>query len=71
MKVLITGISGMVGSHLAEYILANHRSVEVHGLTRWRSPLDHLLHVKEKVVLHHADLRDLNSSYCVVTQDQT
>ena len=61
MKVLITGISGMVGSHLAEYILANHRSVEVHGLTRWRSPLDHLLHVKEKVVLHHADLRDLNS----------
>ena len=61
MKVLITGISGMVGSHLAEHILDNHSSVEVHGVTRWRSPLEHVHHIKSKVTLHHADLRDLNS----------
>lgn len=34
MRILITGITGMVGSHLAEYILASHPGVEVHGLIR-------------------------------------
>ncbi|MGE0472995.1 MAG: GDP-mannose 4,6-dehydratase [Nitrospirales bacterium] len=61
MKVLITGISGMVGSHLAEYILADHPDVEIHGLIRWRTPLEHLVAIKERVTLHYADLRDLHS----------
>ena len=33
-NVLITGISGMVGSHLADYILEN-TDWQVHGLMRW------------------------------------
>lgn len=41
MKVLITGIAGFAGSHLAEYILARG-DVEVYGLVRWRSKLDNL-----------------------------
>ena len=41
MKAFITGISGMVGSHLAEYLLEN-TDWEIHGLIRWRSPLDNL-----------------------------
>jgi GDPmannose 4,6-dehydratase/GDP-4-dehydro-6-deoxy-D-mannose reductase len=61
MKVLITGITGMVGSHLAEYILTNHASVEVHGLIRWRSPLDNIRDIQSRIRLHHAELRDLNS----------
>jgi len=61
MKVLITGITGMVGSHLADYILDNHPSVEVHGLIRWRSPLDNIKGILHKVALYHAELRDLNS----------
>ena len=61
MKVLITGITGMVGSHLAEYVLHNHPSVEVHGLIRWRSPLDNIRDVQSNLVLHLAELRDLNS----------
>jgi GDP-mannose 4,6-dehydratase len=61
MKVLITGITGMVGSHLADYILDNHPSVEVHGLIRWRSPLDNVRHIQSKITLHEAELRDLNS----------
>lgn len=61
MKVLITGITGMVGSHLAEYILAHHPGVEVHGLIRWRSPLDNIRTIKNKITLHQAELRDLNS----------
>ncbi len=61
MKVLITGITGMVGSHLAEYILAEHPDAEVHGLVRWRSPMDNIAHLTGKVQLHLAELRDLHS----------
>ncbi len=41
MKVLITGITGFAGSHLAEYLIARG-DVEVYGLVRWRSKLDNL-----------------------------
>ena len=61
MNVLITGITGMVGSHLADYILDNHPSVKVHGIVRWRSPLDNIRNILSDITLHYADLRDLNS----------
>lgn len=61
MKVLITGITGMVGSHLAEYILSRQPGVEVHGLIRWRSPLDNIRGILPRIALHPAELRDLNS----------
>lgn len=61
MKVLITGITGMVGSHLADYILAEHPGVEVHGMLRWRSPLENIQHLQGKISLHYGDLRDLMS----------
>ena len=35
LKILITGVTGMVGSHLADYVLNNHRDVEVHAVLRW------------------------------------
>ena len=47
MKALITGITGFVGSHLAEYILENHPDVEVAGLIRWRSPKDHIVGIED------------------------
>ena len=37
MRVLITGITGFVGSHLAEYLLSTVSDVELFGLRRWRS----------------------------------
>jgi GDP-mannose 4,6-dehydratase len=70
MKVLITGISGMVGSHLAEYILADHPEVDLHGLIRWRTPLDHLVAIKDRIALHYGDLRDLNSLIVVIKKVQ-
>lgn len=70
MKVLITGITGMVGSHLAEYILADHPEVDLHGLIRWRTPLDHLLAIKDRIALHYGDLRDLNSLIVVIKKIQ-
>ena len=42
MRVLITGVTGMAGSHLAEYVLAQHPDATVLGTYRWRSKLDNL-----------------------------
>jgi len=42
LRVLITGTTGMAGSHLAEYLLA-HEEVEVFGTYRWRSKMDNLM----------------------------
>jgi GDPmannose 4,6-dehydratase/GDP-4-dehydro-6-deoxy-D-mannose reductase len=61
MRILITGITGMVGSHLAEYVLAHHPGTEVHGLVRWRSPRDNIRAIQRRVCLHEGELRDLSS----------
>ena len=42
MRVLITGVTGMAGSHLAEYLLAEHPDVAVYGTLRWRSRMENL-----------------------------
>ena len=60
MKVLITGITGFVGSHLAEYILSLNAGHEVFGLCRWRSPKDNLENTYNRVHLLEADLGDLS-----------
>lgn len=59
MKILITGITGFVGSHLAEYILAQDKHHKVYGLCRWRSPKDNLADIYNKVSLLETDLLDL------------
>lgn len=62
-RAFITGLTGMVGSHLADYLLA-HTDWEIYGMCRWRSPLDNIRHLvplinkKERVHLIYADLRD-------------
>lgn len=66
VRALITGITGMVGSHLAEYLI-EHTDWEVHGMTRWRSPLDNLerlvplINSKTRAYLRYGDLRDEGS----------
>lgn len=61
-SALITGITGSGGSYLAEYIVNNHPDVEVHGISRWHSTtIDNLSLIRDKVVLHEADLMDFGS----------
>jgi GDP-4-dehydro-6-deoxy-D-mannose reductase len=60
MRVLITGITGFVGSHLAEYAL--DQGAQVFGSVRWRSKMENIEHLRERVTLVHSDLRDLNSA---------
>jgi len=59
VRVLITGITGFVGSHLAEYALA--QGAEVIGSLRWRSKTEHIEHLRDRVTLVESDLRDLLS----------
>jgi len=59
MRVLITGITGFVGSHMAEYALA--KGAQVFGSTRWRSKTDNIEHLRSKVTFIESDLRDLSS----------
>jgi GDP-mannose 4,6-dehydratase len=61
-RVLITGVTGFVGSHLCDYITAYHPSTEIHGLVRWRSPLDNIAHLpSEAIALEYGDLHDQGS----------
>jgi len=59
----ISGITGMVGSHLADYLIEN-TDWDVHGLIRWRSPLDNIsqqikeINSKKRIKLFYGDLRD-------------
>lgn len=61
MRVLITGITGFVGSHLAEYVLGLNEGHDVYGICRWRSPRENLTKVYNKVTLLEGDLTDLGS----------
>ncbi|HVN32389.1 MAG TPA: GDP-mannose 4,6-dehydratase [Thermoanaerobaculaceae bacterium] len=58
MRVLITGISGFVGLHLAEHLLASHPEVELVGLRRWRSEMPVVPALTPAVRIMEGDLLD-------------
>ena len=65
-RALITGVTGMVGSHLLDYLIDN-TDWDVWGMLRWRSPLDNIAHHidrmnrNDRINLVYADLRDTMS----------
>ncbi len=69
-KVLITGITGFVGSHLADYILASFPKVQIFGLARWRSPTDNIRHILDKITLEFGDLLDLSSLRAILLRQR-
>lgn len=70
-KALITGITGMVGSHLADYLIEN-TDWEIYGVCRWRSPLDNVSQLiervnnKDRIYFDYADLNDEISLITVI-----
>jgi GDP-4-dehydro-6-deoxy-D-mannose reductase len=61
LRVLITGITGFAGSHLAEYVLAEHPGTEVFGTMRWRSRTENIRGIESKIQLLECDIRDQSS----------
>jgi len=65
-RALITGITGMVGSHLADFLLASTKW-DVFGMCRWRSPMDNVEHLvdrvnrKDRLYFIYGDLNDMVS----------
>ena len=65
-KVFITGITGMVGSHMTDYLIKK-TNWKIYGLYRWDEKLDNLNHhiktINEdsRIKLLYGDLSDFNS----------
>jgi len=65
-RALITGITGMVGSHLTDYLL-EQTNWDIYGMYRWRSPLNNIEHLLERInkkgriFLMNGDLDDYGS----------
>ena len=69
MGCLITGITGFVGSHLADYLL-KETNADINGLTRWRYPKDNVLHLvdNDRIIFQHGDLTDFSSLYKILNK---
>jgi len=74
-RCLITGITGMVGSHLLDFLLEN-TDWDIYGMIRWRSPMDNISHHigrinrRDRVFLVYGDLRDDIAIYDVIAKSQ-
>lgn len=67
MRVLITGITGFAGSHLADYCL-QRGDVELFGIVRWRSRTENIEHIQDHMTLLECDLRDATSTRDVIEE---
>jgi len=63
MRILITGITGFVGSHMVDYLLKNVPGVKVFATRRWRSRDDNIKHFygDDRVKFIETDLTDRGS----------
>ena len=65
-RCFITGITGMVGSHLVDFLLEN-TDWTIHGLCRWNDDFSNLNHIiprintGDRISLVYGDLNDYPS----------
>ncbi|MBN2752123.1 MAG: GDP-mannose 4,6-dehydratase [Rhodospirillaceae bacterium] len=58
-RILITGITGFVGSHLADYVLSLGPKFQVFGTKRWHlSRMANIRHIADRITLVDCDLTD-------------
>ena len=66
INCLISGVTGMVGSHLVDFLIDN-TNWNIHGICRWRSPIENienhinLINNGDRFILHYCDIRDLEA----------
>lgn len=58
-RAYVTGITGFVGSHLAEFLLS--KNYKVYGLVRFRADMSNINHIKDQIELYTGDITDINS----------
>ena len=66
-KILITGITGFAGSHLAEYYL-QQKNVEIWGTKKWRTDTTNIDHIKDKIRWRECDITDSYIVYQIVDE---
>ena len=65
-RVLITGVAGFVGSHLAENIIEHFPATIVHGTCRPKGSTDNIRQILDKISLHEIDITDAASTHRIV-----
>lgn len=75
MRILLTGITGFVGSHMCDYILKNMENIEsvkIFATRRWRSDDSNIKHLygDERVKFIEADLFDRGSLRNIIEVSQ-
>lgn len=66
MNILITGVLGMVGSHMLDFLLEKPH-IKIYGFCRWNESMDNIEHLtdvinkKERIELIYGDLNDYAS----------
>ena len=67
-RALITGVSGMDGSHLAEHLLS--LGYDVYGTVRFSSNLRNIKNFKDNIKLIYGDITDANFIYKSILESQ-
>ena len=58
-RILITGVTGFVGSHMADFIFETNPNAEVYGIRRWHlSRMDQVRHIEDKIRWVDCNLTD-------------
>jgi len=71
MNILITGITGFSGSHLAEYLIKLNKKDKIFGTVRGRCrQIDFIDNIKKDLTLLECDLTDYNSVYSTIQDSQ-
>lgn len=74
-NVLITGVCGMVGSHLVDFLLEN-TDWKIYGFARWIDSMDNLEHLsdrinkKDRLELIYGDLNDMSSLISAINKSK-
>jgi GDP-4-dehydro-6-deoxy-D-mannose reductase len=68
LRVLITGITGFAGSHLAEHLVS--RGDEVHGIAHERPPFKNLVAIEDRVRIHEGDITRLEDVQAALAGSQ-
>ena len=71
MNILITGITGFVASHLAEFLLNSKiEDLNIFGTKRWRSPMENIEDIKDKITFLDMELNDFLSVKSAVEESK-